>query len=78
VQGMEQGRGVHRVLVGKPEGKRQLGRPRLRWEDNIKMDLQEVGGGCGDWIEVVQDRDSWRALVSTVMNSRVRKMRAIS
>ena len=78
MQGMEQGRGVHRVLVGKPEGKRQLGRPRLRWEDNIKMDLQEVGGGCGDWIEVVQDRDSWRALVSTVMNSRVRKMRAIS
>ena len=78
MQGMEQGRGVHRVLVGKPEGKRQLGRPRLRWEDNIKMDFQEVGGGCGDWIEVVQDRDSWRALVSTVMNSRVRKMRAIS
>ena len=51
------GRGVHRVLVGKPEGKRPLGRPRRRWEDNIKMDLQEVGGGCGDWMELVQDRD---------------------
>ena len=49
---MGQGRGVHRVLVGKPEGKRQLGRPRRRWEDNIKMDLQEVGGGCGDWMEL--------------------------
>jgi hypothetical protein len=54
-------RGVHRVLVGKPEGKRQLGRPRRRWEDNIKMDLQEVGLGCGDWIESAQDRDRWRA-----------------
>jgi hypothetical protein len=54
---MGEGRGVHRVLVGKPEGKRQLGRPRRRWEDNIKMDLQEVGGGCGDWMELAQDRD---------------------
>jgi hypothetical protein len=54
--------------VGKPEGRRPLGRPRRRWEDNIKMDLQEVGVGCGDWIERVQDRDSWRALVSMVMN----------
>ena len=54
---MEEGRGVHRVLVGKPEGKRQLGRPRRRWEDNIKMDLQEMGGGCGDWMELAQDRD---------------------
>jgi hypothetical protein len=54
------------VLVGKLEGKRLLGRPRLRWEDNIKMDVQEVGGGRGDWMELVQDRDSWRALVSTV------------
>ena len=54
-------------LVGKPEGKRPLGRPRRRWEDNIKMDLQEVGGG-GDWMELAQDRDRWRALVSTVMN----------
>ena len=67
---MEEGRGVHRVLVGKPEGKRPLGRPRRRWEDTIKMDLQEVGRGCGDWMELGQDRDSWRALVSTVMNFR--------
>jgi len=72
---MGQGRGVYNVLVGKPEGKRPLGRPRRRWEDNIKMDLQEVGGSCGDWME---DRDSWRALVSTVMNFRVPKMRGIS
>jgi hypothetical protein len=62
---------VHRVLVGKPEGKRQLGRPRHKWEDNIKRDLQEVGGGCGDWMERVQVRDSWRALVSTAMKFRV-------
>ena len=75
---MGEGRGVHRVLVGKPEGKRPLGGPRRRWEDNIKMDLQEVGGGCGDWMELVQDRDRWRALVSTVMNLRVPKMREIS
>jgi hypothetical protein len=68
---MGEGRGVHRVLVGKPEGTRPLGRPRLRWEDNIKMDIQEVGGVCGDWMERVQDRDRWRALVSTVMNLRV-------
>ena len=54
---MGEGRGVHRVLVGKPEGKRPLGRPRLRWEDNIKMDLQKVVGGCGDWMELVQDRE---------------------
>ena len=53
-------RGVHMVLVGKPERKRPLGRPRRRWEDNIKMDLQEVEGGCGDWMELAQDRDSWR------------------
>ena len=59
------------VLVGKPEGKRPLGRPRLRWEVNIKMNLQEVGGGCGDWMELAQDRDRWRALVSTVINLRV-------
>ena len=75
---MGQGRGVHRVLVGKPEGKRPLGRPRRRWEDNIKMDLQAVGGGCGDWMELAQDRDRWRALVSTVMNLRVPKMQGIS
>ena len=67
-----------RVLVGKPEGKRPLGRPRRRWEDNIKMDLQEVGGGCEDWMDLAQDRDRWRALVSTVMNLRVPKMRGIS
>jgi hypothetical protein len=68
---MGEGRGVHRVLVGKPKGKRPLGRPRRRWEDNIKMDLQEVRGSCGDWMERSQDRDRWRALVSTVMNFRV-------
>ena len=67
---MMEGRAVHRVLVGKPEGKRSLRRPRRRWEDNIKMDLQEVGGG-GDWMELAQDRDRWRALVNTVMNLRV-------
>ena len=66
-----EGRCVHKVLVGKPEGKRPLGRPRNRWEDNIKMDLQEVGGGCGDWMELAQDRERWRALVSTLMNFRV-------
>ena len=60
---MGEDRGVHRVLLGKPEGKRPLGRPRRRWEDNIKMDLQEVGGGCGDWMELAQDRDRWRAFV---------------
>ena len=60
---MEEGRGVQKVLVGKPEGKRPLGRPRRRWEDNIKMDLEEV-----DWMELAKDRDRWRALVSTVMN----------
>ena len=69
---MGEGRGVHRVLVGEPEGKRPLGKPRLRWEDNIKMDLQKVGGGGGDWMELAQDRDRWRALVSTVMNFRFR------
>ena len=64
-------RGVHRVLVGKPEGKRPLRRPRRRWEDNIKMDLQEVGGGRGDWMELAQDRDGLRALVGPVRNFRV-------
>jgi hypothetical protein len=59
------------VLVGKPEGKRPLGRPRHRWEDNIKMDHQEVGGGRGDWMELAEDRDEWRALVSTAKNFRV-------
>jgi hypothetical protein len=68
---MGEGRGVHRVLVGKPEGTRPMGRPRRRWEDNIKMDLHEVGGGCGDWTEQAQDRDRWRALVSRVIKFRV-------
>ena len=68
---MEEGRDVHKVLVGKPDGKRPLGRPRRSWEDNIKMDLQEVGRGGGDWMELTQDRDRWRALLSTVMNFRV-------
>jgi len=63
---MGEDRGVHRVLVGKPEGKRPLGRPRCRWEDNIRMDFQEVGGGRGDWMELAQDRDRWRALVGTM------------
>jgi hypothetical protein len=63
-------RGVHRVLVGKPEGQRPLGRRRRIWEDNIKMDLQKGCGGM-DWIELTQDRDRWRALVSTVKNPRV-------
>jgi hypothetical protein len=69
---------VRRVLVGKPEGKRPLGRARRRWEDNIKMNLQEVGGGRGDWIELAQDRDRWRALVGTVREFRVPQMREIS
>ena len=75
---MGEGRGVHRVLVGKPEGKRPVGRPRRRCEDNIKMDLQEVGGGCGEWMELAQDRDRWWALVSKVMNLRVPKIWGIS
>jgi len=68
---MGEGRGVHRVLVGKPEGRRPLGRPRRRWEDNIKTELQEVGGGFGDRMELAQDRDRWQALVSMVMNFQV-------
>jgi hypothetical protein len=59
------------VLVGKPEGKRLLGRPGRRWEDNIKMDLQEVGGVRGEWMELAEDRDRWRALVGTVRDFRV-------
>jgi len=61
---------LHRVLVGKPEGKRPVERPRRRWKDNIKMDLREVRWG-GDWMELAQDRDRWRALVNTMMNLRV-------
>jgi len=68
---MGEERGVNRVLVGKPEGKRPLGRPRRRWVDNIRMDLQEVGCGYMDWIGLDQDRDRWRTLVSAVMNLRV-------
>jgi hypothetical protein len=75
---MEEGRDMYRVLVEKPEGKRPLGRPRHRWEDNIKMDLQEVGGSYGDWMESAHDRDRWRALVGTVRNLRVQKVRGIS
>jgi len=63
--------GVGRVLVGKPEGKKPLGRPRCRWEDTIKMDLQEVGCGGMDWIDLAKNRDRWRALVNAVMNLRV-------
>ena len=62
---------MYRVLVGKPEGKRPFGRPRCRWEDNIKMDLQEAGCGRTDWIELAQDRDRWLAVVNVVTNLRV-------
>jgi len=68
---MGEDRGVHRVLVRKPQGKKPLGRPRRRWEDNIKMDLQEVGRSRGDWMELARDRDGWRALVGMVRNFRV-------
>jgi hypothetical protein len=68
---MGEGRGVYRILVGEPERRRPLGRPRRRWEDNIKTDLQEVGCGSMEWIGLVQDRDRWQALVNVVMNLRV-------
>jgi hypothetical protein len=68
---MGEDRKVYKVLVGKPEGKRSLGKPRSRWEDEIRMDLREIGLGCVDWIRLVQDRDRWRAVVSAVMNLRV-------
>jgi hypothetical protein len=68
---MGERRGAYRALVGKPEGRRPLGRPRRRWEDNIRMDLREVGWGGMDWINLAQDRDWWRALVNAVMNLRV-------
>jgi len=75
---LREGRGVYRVLVGKPEGKSLLGRPRARWEDNIKIDLQEVGCEGKDWVELAQHRGSWRTLGNAVMNLRVHKMRGIS
>ena len=68
---MREGRGVYRVIVGKSEGKRPLWRPRRRGDDNIKMDIQEVGCGVMDWIELAQDKDTWRALVKAVMNPRI-------
>jgi hypothetical protein len=68
---MGEGRAVYWFLVGKPEGRRPLGRPRRRWEDNVRMDLQEVRCGCEDWIGLAQDKDRWRALVSAVRNLRV-------
>jgi hypothetical protein len=68
---MVERRGMYRVLVGKPEGKRPCGKPRHRWEDNIKMNLKEVGRGGMDWIELAEDRDRWRTLVTAVMNLRV-------
>jgi hypothetical protein len=68
---MGEERDVHRVVEGKPDVKRPLGRPKRRWDDNIKMEFQEVGGGCGDWIQSAQDRDRWRSLVGTVKNLRV-------
>jgi hypothetical protein len=71
VAGMGDRRAVYRILVGKPEGKRPMWRPSCRWEDDIKMDLQEVGCGGMDWIEVAQEKDRWRALVNAVMNVRV-------
>ena len=69
---------MHSVLVGKPEVKKPLVRPRRRWEDNIRLDLQEVGGSCGDWMELAQDRGRWQAHVDTVRNLRVPKRRGIS
>jgi hypothetical protein len=68
---MGETRNAYRILVGKPEGKRPLGRPRRRWEDNIKMDLGEIEWDGRDWIKLGQDRDQWRALVNTVMNLRI-------
>jgi hypothetical protein len=73
---MGEGRNVYRVLVGKPEGRRPLGRPRRRWEDGIRMDLEEIGWGGVEWIHLAQDRDRWRALVNAVMNLRVLGLRS--
>jgi len=71
IERMGERRGINSVLVGKSEGKIPLGRPRRRWKDNIKMDLQDVGCGGMDWIDLAKDRDRWRALVNVVMNLRV-------
>jgi hypothetical protein len=71
VADFEEKRNVYRILVGKPEGKRPLGRPRRRWEDNIRMDLRDIGWGGMDWIDLAQDMDQWKALVNTVMNLQV-------
>jgi hypothetical protein len=68
---MEEKRNAYRILVGKPEGRRPLGRPRRRWVDNVKIDLSVIGWDGVDWVDLAQDRDKWRALVNTVMNSRV-------
>jgi hypothetical protein len=68
---MGEGRGAYRILVGRPEGRTPLGRPRRRWEDNIKMDLKEMGWEGVDWIDMAQDRDRWRAVVNALMNLRV-------
>jgi hypothetical protein len=68
---MREGRGVYRVLVGRPEGKRTLGRPRCRWENNIKLDLKEIGIDVANWTQLAQDRVQWRAFVNTVMNLRI-------
>jgi hypothetical protein len=78
VAGMGERRDVYRVLVGKPEGKRLHGRPRCRWEDNIKMDIWEVGWGCMGWIDLVQDKERWQALVNMVKKFWIHKMRGIS
>jgi hypothetical protein len=76
VERMGEGRNEYRVLMGKPEGKRPLERPRLRWEDGIKMDLREIGWGSVEWIHLAQDRDRWRAVVNAVMNLRVLALRS--
>jgi hypothetical protein len=75
---MGDSRCVYRILVGKPEGKRPLGRPRRRWENNIKLYFQEVGCGVTDWIELAQDRNRWRTLVNEIMNFGFHKIRGIS
>ena len=68
---MEEGRSAFKILTGKPTGKRPLGRPRRRWEDNIRMDLEEIGINVGNWVDLAQDRNYWRALVNAALNLRV-------